>query len=391
MRDTLKPKVSIFINDYELPDTIMRSLQSVEVDLTFGMADQIKMTISNPVNSNIGGFGDNQFIWMNSKLLMPGNQIDVFLGWGDDLQHISSGIIQKWLPEFPEDGVPSIQIVALDASCLLMDEMEAKSFPLFDFDLVIKDILNKHGIVPGNIVQLPGTARENLFKKRGMSDFAFVKSITNITGMQFKVYYDFASKQWKGDWTDFSQSTQTLKYKFEYRGQGATLLSFSPSWGLRNSPNEVKLMYFDKSTGTFEEVSAGSLEVSEKTEITKSQAEAAGAATAAYWDMKEKVTSMSRLRVGAGDAIIEIIPDRRFDNQDVAIKWAESWLKARRDNFITGQGKMVGLETLKPGQVHEIVGCGVILDGDWEIRTARHVFNTSGYFVEFDAHKVLTE
>jgi hypothetical protein len=65
-------------------------------------------------------------------------------------------------------------------------------------------------------------------------------------------------------------------------------------------------------------------------------------------------------------------------------------LRDHKDNFITARGTVVGLETLRPGQVHTIDGVGIQLSGDYEFTTVTHKFSGDGYVCEFFAHKVVT-
>lgn len=390
----LAPTISVKVQGADLPIETIEAISKVEVNLDREMADQIKLWIANPFVDQFGaGYGSDsgRLAFIDSKAFVPGNRIDVFMGYDNQNEHVASGIIQKWLPDFPRSGMPTLQVQALDGSVLLMDGADtktARSYPNFDLDTVVREVINRHGIIPGQIDPLVHSGQSSLHKKEGMSDFQFVKGLANLAGFEFRVFWDTRKSAWVAHWRK-PVSDQQAKYAFTYGTDAATLMSFRPQWGLRDFPSEVKVLYFDRSSRTWEEVNVGdktpgsSLKYPGKS--VKSQQQFLNA-TGIY----QEWTVMSQLRIAAGGVAVDVEPSRAFDDATTAQRFAERWIRQHRDNFITGEGELVGFPSLRPGDVHSLKGIGVQLSGDWEISSVTQTFDRNdGFATGFFSNKVL--
>ena len=381
--DDLRPTVKIEIEGEELSADVTNAVSRCEVELSREVTDQITLTVANPVADELGkGYAGRSFVFLEEKAFQPGNEIRVHLGYGDRLTFVAGGIIQRFLPRFPADGVPTLTIVARDASIRLMDgetAAEAASYPEFDLDTAVRDVLNRHDILAADVTPLVGTFRSDLQKKRGMTDYQFVKGLANIVGHEFRVRMNPTSFKWEAVWRP-PVSDQEKEFTFAYlNGPESTLLSFDPEWGLHDTPTEVRCFYFDRGTKTWELLEAkGAGKAGESTKGAKGK-------------VTKEITDLDEIRIAAGDVAVEFVPERPFRTSDEAQRFADRWLKARRDLFLTGRGRCIGLEALRAGDVHRLEGIGVQLSGLWEMTTVAHVFDrTSGYYCDFFAHKQLS-
>lgn len=384
--EDLAPTLKIEVEGQELNADVTRAITRCEVDLTRDIADQIKLTVVNPSQDVLGaGYGES-FVFLDSRAFQPGNTIKVSMGYGDDVDFIAAGIISKWLPRFPRSGVPTLQIKALDASILLMDgetSRDARSYDNFDLDTIVRDVFDQAGIIAGQIDVLgvgQGAGRTTN-KKKGMSDYKFVKGLANLAGYEFKVRYNPTSSQWEGFWRA-PVSEQERQFTFQYnRGAASTLLEFSAQWGLRDQSTTVKVLYFDKSSGIWEEV------IVEDVEQDNEQNRFEGGT-----DKVTQAINNHGVRIVAGGSAVEIVPNRKFSSLDQATQFAERWLAARRNLFVTGRGSVIGVSELRAGDVHILEGVGVQLAGEWEMTTVRHVFDqAAGFTTQFFANKVLQQ
>jgi phage protein D len=385
----LTPSASVRIEGQDLPREVIDSISKIEVDLARDMADQIKLTIVNPIRDELGvGYKDSQFVFLDSVAWQPGNRVEVSLGYDTQNTFIAAGLIQKWLPDFPSSGVPVLQVTALDGSVLLMDGdgvKDARHYPDFDLDTVVLEVLSRAGILRGQVQGLVGSFQKTLTKKQGMSDYQFVRGLANLAGFEFRIYWDPSVENWRCNWRE-PASDQKKKYTFAY---GTTLLEFQPQWGIRDFPSEVKVQYFDSASKTFVEVKVGDKTPGEDLKFPSGKGKSFQKFLAAT--VHQEITSMSKLRISGGGVAVDVIPDRRFDDPKAAQDFGEQWLQKHRNNFITGTGTLPGLETLRPGDVHTISNVGAQLSGDWEISTVRHVLDVQrGFSTEFFAHKVIT-
>jgi phage protein D len=389
----LVPRVVINVEGTELTEDITRYVVDVEVELTRDIADMISMTVINPFReaSGLGELGGQQtgsFLFLDDTTFQPGNRIDIFMGYADATEHIASGIIQRWMPNFPESGMPVLQLKAYDHSTLLMEgegTMAGGAWSELTHDAVVSELVKRY-----NINQLVAdTAGEEpvTIKKHGMTDYAFVKGLANLHGYYFKVRFDVDSNEpiayWGESATVFPSSD--TQYTFTYgAGDDSTLLSFEPQFAIRDIPSKVEVLYFDPDTKTWEQVPVE--EDDETGELKYS-----GDGSLPEEPTLEQILSSSAYRITAGGKSVEVVPERRFQSAEAAQRWAERWIRSRKDNFITATGRVIGLETLRPGQVHVIEGVGTQLSGEYEMTSVRHIFDgSSGYVCEFFAHKVLS-
>lgn len=397
--EDLAPVYRVVVSGHELNAEVLRSVISIDVDLSRDMADQIKLRVANPSSDQLGrGYAGGQLTFIDTKVWMPGNQLDVYAGYGSAETHICSGIVQKWLPTFPSDGVPTLDIVALDASTRLMDadtSAVARSYPHFDLDTIVLEVINRHDIDPGEVTPLVGTFQQNLTKKAGMTDYQFVKGLANLCGYEFKIRYDPVAERWKAYWRP-PTSDQEVTYTFTYMAGVATLLDFDAQWGLRDAPSEVKVLYFDESARIWQELSSKDISAAIRNEVLgKERAKGSSAVEDLAFlgsdeVVRQEILSLEKIRIGAGGTSVEVVPERSFQNAETAERFAARWLRAHRDNFITGRGTVVGLETLRPGDIHRIEGIGVLLSGEWEMTSVRHVMSVdTGFRTEFSANKVI--
>lgn len=382
--DDLKPSIKVEVEGQELTENVTAAISRVEVDQSRDIADQITLSVANPIRDVYGSGQSGIFEFLESKAFQPGNEVKVFLGYGDRLSFVGAGIIQRFLPSFPQQGVPSLSVVARDASVRLMDgetAAEARSYPQFDLDTAVREVLNRHDIVAGDITPLFGTFRSDLQKKKGMTDYQFVKGLANLAGHEFKVKMNEKSGLWEAFWRP-PTSDQTQEYTFTYQnGPASTLLSFDPEWGLHDAPTEVQVFYFDKASRTFELLKAtGTGKKGEALKYTGPEGE-----------VLSEITDLDKIRIAAGGASVEVVPERPFRTPDEAERFAVRWLKARRDLFLTGRGRVAGLEKLRAGDVHVLDGIGVQFSGKWEFTSVKHVVDreSGGYFCDFFANKVM--
>lgn len=383
--EDLAPGIRIEVEGNEVfasTSSVETAVVRCEVDLTRDIADQIRLTIANPFLDALGEGYSTEYAFLDSKAFEPGNRIDVFMGYGGELDHVGSGIIEKWLPVFPQAGVPTLTIIARDASILLMDGQfshEPEEFiDLPDEEIAAQIVLNA-GILTVDFEEA-GVTNKKRVKKLGMTDYQFVKGLANLHGFEFKVRYDIGVGSWVAVFRT-PKSEQDQVFTFTYNDDFGTLLSFQPEWGFRNAPTEVKILFFNKSTAEWDELIVGGNEEGESPFFSGGADER----------VEEPGTSLSRLRIAAAGKSVEVIGNRNFQTTEEAELWARSWFDRRKDNFITGRGRAIGVTELKPGDVHNFTNIGVRLGGEWEFTTVKHVFDAiEGYYSDFFVHKLIT-
>lgn len=238
-------------------------------------------------------------------------------------------------------------------------------------------------------------AAKPFVQKVGMTDFDFVQALANLTGFIFWVDGDL-----DGNWTLHFKNPEDVtadtfwpaeggdprKYNFRYdQGDLSSLLSFDPELSIQGAHTELKVRVKNSRTGRVIEADfkEDNLEAPETTVITDGST-----LRVADQALEKEHTSGSSVKLFLGEFSIDVIANRTFQTKAELVAWSRQWYRRNRENFVLGNGALIGVELLRARQIHEISGIGIGLDGDYEFTRVRHVFsNQNGYTIDFSARK----
>lgn len=161
-------------------------------------------------------------------------------------------------------------------------------------------------------------------------------------------------------------------------GEAGTLLNFEPSYGMRENITDLKVMYYDLNNKEWKAINLAEVggDIADPRLLQGIGDE-----------VTEELQNSASIRLIAAGHAIDVIPDRILHSAEEAQTFAESWFRARKDHFLIGRGAVVGLESLKPRQVHRLKGIGKRLSGGYYFTSAKHVFSGGGYVCTFVANK----
>jgi len=378
----------------ELSADVTKYVTKCTCEQTVDMADKITLTVLNVQEDVLGSGYTGFFAFTDSKVFQPGNTILVHMGYGAEEKLVGAGIIQRFLPNFPEDGPAMLTIMAYDASVLMMEGEACRQGEVWEDTAhsdVVLSVANRYAFIANieSSESIEGAAtggfvrvgiEKNTTKKKGMTDWELVQGLARLHGYDVKVRWSEDLNTWELWWGPDIWDQQK-QYTFVYnQGQQSTLLSFQPEMAITGLPSTVKVLYFDQDTRTWEEM-----------ELKEEEGEGESIKFTGSGLLEDEIINSSSYRIAASGINVEVVPGIHFDSAEDAQLYAESFFRARKDQFITGRGKTAGLEVLKAGHTHILVGLGVQLGGEWYFTTVRHVFDAmSGYVCEFYANKVVT-
>lgn len=379
--EDLAPTIRVLIEGHDLPVDVTDMIVSCQAELTEEMADKISLSVLNPAEDSFGGGLTGQYVFTDSTMFQAGNTILVYMGYGLEDKLVGAGIIQKYMPVFPDGGSPTLTIVAYDGSVLMMEGEASRDGAAWE-DTSHSDAVAAIATAYGFDAVVDQTVTEkSVIKKQGMSDWEFINGLARLHGFEAKVRWDEDRRRWKL-WWGANIWEQDKQYTFVYAadGQSNTLLSFEPELALKGQPSEVKVLYFDDDTRTWEEIT-----FKDKDKGAREQFKYAGTK-----ENLGEIRSSTAFRIAAGGISVEVVPGVRFETAEDAQKFGERWFRARKDQFIIGRGKTMGVETLKPGGVHNLQGVGRQLSGEYQFTTVTHIYGDGGYICEFFGHKLVT-
>ncbi len=465
---------------------VSEAVTNVEYESCLDIADMFRMTIVNP-NFSLSeeGFaflhedGTHHPDTFGHKAFLPGNELDLFMGYGNADQHIGRVILAKWMPVYPQNGVPTLTIEGYDKSTLMMRnegritgasanapqwdselkpdknkgydkpdkkggtggdkaliaQWKGESVPdavegdrdtgtiweKINPDMVVYNIATRYGLSP-DIVPLPARCNQalNFMQPRGMSDYELVNILARAYDYDFWVDFDYDhghgwTLHWKPPVRD-AQPTYTFRYGDPQR---SNILSFNPEFCILDAITELDVLVWDEATQSW--LTAGFVEggsgenwkyglgggIEERTERETGRPEDAdvkawrgeggegGQQTAEGFakDMAKILSSPSRIRIATAGVAIDVMMGP-FNSVAEMLERARIWFLAHQDRFVIGKGRLIGVETLRAGQIHRLEGLGTLLDGDWYFTVVRHRMSRGRdlpYTCEFTAHKIIRE
>lgn len=371
----LAPRYLVKVEGTELKADVTSHIRAVEFVEQENSASRISITIANP-----------EFRFTDSKVFAEGNKIDLWMGYVDrPLAFMARGIVVKPNPRFPRSGMPTMNVVAHDLSRKLMDAGEkdrGKSYKKKSDSEIAESIFKE---IEASPFVFATKGRKNRTRKRGMTRWQFLVKLARLHNYVVFVKYDPRKKTTVGYFGPPDVEDQPEKFKFSY-GTGepdATLLEFMPDVNLAGQQTKLEMAWTDPKTRKTHRLEVDVKKKAEKTLFT---------GTEATKDLKKELTSGPSVSFTIFGQRTKEIVGRAFKSTADAKRFAAAWFQAMQDEFALGRGQILGLETLRRGQVHELAGIGKRLSGDWHFTSTTHKMSgRSIYEVGFTARRVVLE
>ena len=379
--DYSAPNFDITIEGTEIGVNVSKFVQELEYESADGIADEARLKLVNP-----------DFMLADSKLWQPGNELGIYFGYGPSVDEVGRAIITNVKVNYPQDGFPTIDIVANTMDFLMMQNrpsVERAKDRIIEESVLIHEAVENvasrdaYSFTTLDIDETPG--RYTAPQKADMTDYEFVDGMANMMGYSFWVDYD-------NGWTLHFKDPENValdqedKHTFEYyAGNKGTLLAFKPEMTLQGAI--TKLQVQGRIPGTDKSPPQTVLEEFDDTESVPDMRYTGDASETIG---ETQTTGGAVLKLFFGNYAIEVVSDIKFKTPHEAKILAQMWWNKRRENFIVGRGTTIGVPNVFARQVHELKLPDVGLSGDYYFARVRHLFTpTSGYLVDFTARKVI--
>lgn len=370
---TFAPRWALKINNESISSGIAAVIESVEYESYDGMADMVRLKMKNP-RGEIS----------NAKIFQPGNEVSVYGGYGQqNLEFIGRAVIVRQSPRFPQNGESTLEVLGYSKDYQLMDSEPSgstnRTYAETEYDGVFSIVAGSYNF-ESDIDPWSARGPKDLIQKVGVSDYEFVKGLANIAGRVFWVDADE-----KGIWTMHVKNPDTLvsqeaKYTFKYNfGDDSTLLSFNPEVLIKGAKTKISAQVLDIETG---KVLKAELEEEKKSQDLDATGDQTGTINDPY-------ASGSDIKLYFNNFAFEVVTSKSFKTEKEVSDWVKQWFRRMRDNFILAQGSLIGVETLTARQTHTLTGVSPAYDGDYYFTKVRHIFNSSGYKIDFGARKIV--
>ena len=332
------PRFDVRIAGLTLAADVTNQALSVSVETSLDLAGSFSLMLRNQ---------DNKLL--DSALFDLGKNVEIYMGYGNDLQPMFLGEVTSIEPSFPTDGPPTIRISGYDKSYKMRRaQPKPTEYKFMNDSLIAARIAVENGLIP-LVDPTPG-----LFEKivQVESDMAFLKS--RAERYFFDVYVE-----WDRLHFQFPRP-QTSAYVLEW---GRNLSSFAPRI------SSAGLAGLQVIRGYNQELAQTIL----------------GVALAADLDPDNLV---ERLGSSAVDLLMSLarqgIRKNNIDNPLDAMLLAKSILQSILEGMYEGTGSCVGLPDLRAGGYVSMRGVGKRFSGTYRVRKVTHTIDDNGYHTSFD-------
>lgn len=388
----------------ELFDAVRPLIASVTFEDDEEMSSMFELKVINQPDTGPGLPVDWRAV-TDSKAFAEGNSVDLYLGYGSELEFVDRIEITKWLPIFPEEGPGSFTIKGFDGRHAMMKQnapkkstKKRKTYHKNSPDEhIVKKIAEKYGYatdadpteVKKKAVKGKGGKVQHVFRTRvqtaDTSDWAFLQKLADMN--RFDLWVDWSPK--KGQWVvNFKKREDAgdAGYLFTYNGEDGSLISAEPDFSISDQPTDVEVLYYDRKKRTVERTIITESKPGESVKLSGSRV------GPGQLQAKKTLSQGARVRFTAFGQTIEAFTNRPFKSAKEATNFVQNWLKEREREFCIVQGKVVGIPSLRSRQIHQLAGLGARLDGFYRFTNVRHMQQPGSiYACEFTAHKVLSE
>jgi len=351
----------ILVNGTALEDDIKRKIMSVTWrDASVG-ADSIEITMRDPSLKTV-----------DQRVFAEGNEVDLFLGYGNRLQFVGRG--QVWEPpsvSASERAQPQVTVTALGAARRMMEASKKKKGRSFGKSALELNIVERIAGDYSFAVQgeQPGNDRKT-FKRSGMSDWEYLQKMAFYAG--YRLWVEWIPSKSGGRWTVVfkppgrgptrPRNARASNYRFvwglDYAEIANRLLSWDVTYSAEAGASSIEVLRFDRKTHNYAVLVANL----EQAGIKWSFHGPSGMEL-----IQEEIKTGSRVVFTAFGKQIHVVRDKPFKSDKEALEYAKSWLRKRALSFILLRGTVPGLPDLKKYTTHKLEGLPSRLAGDYEI------------------------
>ena len=330
---------------------------SISVTDTSDRADSFTFTVRDRHPERARFAGGARLRWMDDGLFDEGNEVEIQMGYVDNLQLMLRGDITAITPSFPESGLPTLAVRGFCFLQRLQRRRRSKPFKASGDKAIAEEIAVEMGLT---------AEAEDSGIQYDIVAYDDVTYATILSQRAQRIGYEVVVK----DRTLYFQRPRYLTgltpaVTLEW---GRSLRSFNPSLTTYDMITEVKVRASQTSQGRGKEPLVG---------------------TAAAGDERVKMGSETGPQIAKrifGDNPVRT-DDERITSQAEANELALAQLETRSLGFVVGRGACIGDPQLRARTVIELKGLGQRFSGKYYVTSATHTIDAGGYRTDFEAKR----
>ena len=362
--------------DYYAPDFRVL-VEGQELDaIAHGDILDLKVTMSTEsltsFDLSVNNWDDKSFDFKYSDTTTfdIGKRVDIQMGYANQMRFMASGIIQTLAPRFPESGSPTLAVSGVDRRVKLRDRKptpsDVKQFVnKTDWEIAqaiaqrngLESNVTKQGVAHPLVVQKNLDDLTFLMERAKRIDFDFYLRVDPSTG---KDVLFFVSP------TDNRDARRARTYVFEW---GKNLINYSTQLTLNKQVASVTVRGWDPATKQRISYTATPKDLPQTKGVGGNGPQAA----------RERLANRQ-------DFVVDQPVTSTQEARDLAI----SHLRERAYQFLTGNGSVIGLPDMRPGDLVELRGLGQRFSGtsaqpiQYYLKKVTHTLGGGGYQTQFE-------
>jgi uncharacterized protein len=290
---------------------------------------------------------------LDESLFAIGKEMEVKLGYASQLERLLTGEITGLEPTFTVDQLPSLTVRGYDRRHRLQRGRKTRTFVQQKDSDIASQIASEVGLT----AEVEDSAvTHDYVLQANQSDWHFLQERAHR--IRYEVIVDNKTLHFRPIAND-GNSTLTLTFLDD-------LLEFYPRLSSMGQVTEIAVQGWDVKT---KEAITGSAQAGDEVSIM------AGEKTGA---------DLSQSAFGGS---IGTVSDRPIQTQAEADQLAQAAFNQHLLSLITGEGRCHGRTDLRAGSVITIAGIGKRFSGDYYVTTARHRYDSSGYYTHFTVRR----
>lgn len=390
--DTWAPAWDLRVGGVSLGERYRRLITRIRVEATLDGADELT------IEASAWDEDANQPAILGETILGVGNQVVLYLGYGDNLHALQRFRLVREEARYTAGALPTVTIRGYSAAKVLVDQQKARSYtaPVADSDIAT-DLADGYGwAVPAQAIEATTTRQASRVKKQGTSDWEWLRqlAVANSFGPPLIRYEESLDNEvLYFRTTSLANQTEIATFVHHPVLAGAdtdygTLLEFAPTLSLAQVPTHVEVVGWDP---------VKQVPVKVVMEITETGQESTVLTGQDVGKLSKPPKSGSELQVkvlseaGSESEKREVLYAGHVQTTDDAVSWASRWLRTRNQAFMVARAKTIGYELLWTGQIHRFEGLAPHHAGLWEVLQVTHEISSEGYTCDLDLARVLEE
>ncbi len=409
-RDPLAPNYELLIyggrgaQPVQVTDEVKKYITEIRFEDNADQFDHLVIRFENQID-NFGG-GDILSI-IDSILFAEGHTIEVKMGWGTAIKTIGAADIVKKTPIFPEGGAPALIVECYDPIHKMARNRSrnGNTYTNYSDSQIATEIGMRNGFdvsLPNSIqktavfnVENEDDARKVSVQHRGQSDYEFLKKVAEKNGYSLYTRFNPETKKFNLYFRKPSVESQKEVLTFVY-GDGLSsyrnsLLMFEPTLDAYDQHTDFEIFTIESfSTTHYRPIDR--LTVAEQKRLKETVNRRFTGKIPRNGGEQEGENESHVVAFKAFGRSFRFPPYKRFKDEGDARLAIEQFIRRQKENFITGNGSMLGMEFLQSRQIHSLGGLGKQFSGNYYFPKVTHIMSkTHGYRTEFHARKVIKD